>query len=848
MKRKFASLWQLLAVSACIAGIAEAEVTVVAGSMFTWDGNHGPLVPDGTVSPNSSLEPGAVSFAMDSGHQPAHDIPKLNDGSYGNSFSWIGLVTRDIDVGGGTIVNTTLAGIDFAGTNPINITSFSFGRSNRGDEFADRTTGTYYVQTTATPDPDISTPDGEWSTIGEINISSNSFPDTYRHLYNMDSAVAATGIRIVTPGSGTCIDEIEVYADGSPPQFAPLEEGGAAEVDNLAAGGTAFANDVLGGRAIGSLNDETYGDGSAWVGGSADSFAGISLGDLPVRVSSIAFGRDNTGAETDRALGEYIVQITDVADPDEITVYDDWITIGTVNYSAGDPGDSHLRHRFNIGTRLVTGLRILTPDGAAIDELELYEMAYVPPPPPALTITPAAGFTTTWDGNDGDHFDENPPPDGAVVPDNLALATNGGLPFASSPSPHFPTHDIPKLNDGFYGNSNSHINGPVPSPQFFGIALPGPTALSAIAWGRDNGNGAFDDSFGGSDLCGGQCDDRSVGTYTLQFTTVAEPDELTPDGDWTEVAQFNYTGLLGTDDAPGGFFTEWLRHQYEIGGDGGAPIMATGVRILVSDVLIAIDEIELYGVPEPPEVPRLKVTREGNGGITLSWNSKDGKLYNLRSEADLSAGDPITWPIFDGNEDLVATPPENSVTFPLPADAERFFVVEEFPAPPVSVLSDDFENGVGEWTSGSDGRVGTDWQLGAPSLVGPVAANGGVNCFGTNLSSDYGFDANVWLRSPAIDLTNAAGATLCYSQYTDIESPNPDVFDFGSVSVIDAISNVVLAVIETDITGFTDWEKVTRSIPAAALGNSIKIEFRLRSDGDFDFPGWYIDDVGVTVP
>ena len=66
--------------------------------------------------------------------------------------------------------------------------------------------------------------------------------------------------------------------------------------------------------------------------------------------------------------------------------------------------------------------------------------------------------------------------------------------------------------------------------------------------------------------------------------------------------------------------------------------------------------------------------------------------------------------------------------------------------------------------------------------------------------------------------------------------------------MIDAISNVVLAVIETDITGFTDWEKVTRSIPAAALGNSIKIEFRLRSDGDFDFPGWYIDDVGVTVP
>ncbi len=28
---------------------------------------------------------------------------------------------------------------------------------------------------------------------------------------------------------------------------------------------------------------------------------------------------------------------------------------------------------------------------------------------------------------------------------------------------------------------------------------------SAIAWGRDNGNGAFDDSTAGTDACGGQC-------------------------------------------------------------------------------------------------------------------------------------------------------------------------------------------------------------------------------------------------------------------------------------------------------------------------------------------------------
>ena len=131
-----------------------------------------------------------------------------------------------------------------------------------------------------------------------------------------------------------------------------------------------------------------------------------------------------------------------------------------------------------------------------------------------------------------------------------------------------------------------------------------------------------------------------------------------------------------------------------------------------------------------------------------------------------------------------------------------------------------------------------------------MAANSLANCFGTNLDSDYGFDANVWLLSPAIDLTNAGGATLSYHQFKDIEEPSAQVvFDLGSLSILDASDNSVLAVIETNITGFTgDWEKVTKAIPAAALGKSIKMEFRLQSDGDFHFPGWYIDDVVVTVP
>ena len=827
MKRNSTCILLCLAVFPWLASVVEAEVTVAVGSQFTWDGVDGPLVSSGIVPPNAATAGnGAVAFAIDVGHSPPHSIPGLNNGRYGNADSWIGVQTRDIDVGA-TVVNTTFAGIDFAGTAAINITSFAFGRSNKGDEFADRTQGDYYIQLTTTPDPDVNTPDDEWSTIGSINIPFNSFPNTYRHLYTLDAAVSATGIRIVTPTTGTCIDEIEVYSDGAAPQFAPLEEGGGAGVGNLAAAGTAFANGTLAGRSVGSLNDETSGDASAWIGATPDSFAGISLGGVEVSVSSIAFGRDNTDAENDRSLGEYTVQVTDVANPDETTPDGDWLTIGIIIHSDGDPANPHLRHRFNIGTRQITGIRLLTPDGAAIDELEIYEDPWVAPPPPVPDWV-ATGSLFTWDGVHG------PLVPSQIVPDSLALASNGSLPIAID-SGHTPTHSVPKLNDGLYGNANSWIGltarnidvggGTTVNTTFAGIDFAGSSTyrIGSFAFGRSNKSEEFAD--------------RTLGEYFVQLTTTPDPDVDTPDGDWNTIGSINI---------PSNDFPNPSRHEYTL----NSPQNATGIRI-VTPYGNAVDEIEVYGAAAPLVGPTLNISHDvATDDLTIRWNSQDGRLYNVRSEADLSAGAPIDWPIFGGFQDLAATPPENSVTFPMPAETERFFVVEEFPAPPEIIYSDNFENGIGEWLSGSDGREGTAWQLGSPSVVGPLAANSPTNCFGTNLDSDYGFDANVWLLSPAIDLTNAGGATLSYHQFKDIEEPSAQVvFDLGSLSILDASDNSVLAVIETDITGFTgDWEKVTKAIPAAALGKSIKMEFRLQSDGDFHFPGWYIDDVVVTVP
>lgn len=240
----------------------------------------------------------------------------------------------------------------------------------------------------------------------------------------------------------------------------------------------------------------------------------------------------------------------------------------------------------------------------------------------------------------------------------------------------------------------------------------------------------------------------------------------------------------------------------------------------------------------------------GTDMLTISWDSKSGSLYNLRSETDPAAAEPGSWPIFGGIEDMVATPPMNSLTFPHPADSTRLFVVEEFPAPPESIYFDDLEGDVDDWTTGSDGLAGTEWEWGAPSVVGPPAPYSLASCFGTNLADNYTEDINVWLRSPAIDLTLAGGATLNFYQFKDIELPAPPIFfDFGTITVLDASDDSELAVVESDITGLTaDWELFSKSLPPAALGKVIKIEFRLEADDFMQFAGWYLDDIEVTVP
>ncbi len=166
--------------------------------------------PFGGAPPmNLARQPGSVPFVIDSlAGYPIHDFLHLNDGAYGNSFSWIG-----------NSGSPGYAGIRFSATNAVS--SIAFGRDNTGG-FADRALGTYTLQYTRVAVPGTGTtftgnPDTGWATIGTLNYQnagSGLFTaPSRRHRFTF-TPVTATGVRLLVPatgiGSGTCIDELEV--------------------------------------------------------------------------------------------------------------------------------------------------------------------------------------------------------------------------------------------------------------------------------------------------------------------------------------------------------------------------------------------------------------------------------------------------------------------------------------------------------------------------------------------------------------------------------------------------------------------------------------------------------------
>ncbi|MEI8246561.1 MAG: hypothetical protein WCI51_12070 [Lentisphaerota bacterium] len=158
----------------------------------------------GLIGTDNLANSRGVAFACNdmSEKYPFHTIAHLNDGKYGNAYSWLGA-----GIPPSTIAPSEFVGVAFK--SPVTIGWIAWGRDNN-DKLGDRCLGTYTIQYTTVAMPGKDTPDTEWKTIGSITYNEATTNPHLRHKYRLSVPVAATAIRLLVPRS-TCIDELEIY-------------------------------------------------------------------------------------------------------------------------------------------------------------------------------------------------------------------------------------------------------------------------------------------------------------------------------------------------------------------------------------------------------------------------------------------------------------------------------------------------------------------------------------------------------------------------------------------------------------------------------------------------------------
>jgi hypothetical protein len=175
-----------------------------------------------------------------------------------------------------------------------------------------------------------------------------------------------------------------------------------------------------------------------------------------------------------------------------------------------------------------------------------------------------------------------------------------------------------------------------------------------------------------------------------------------------------------------------------------------------------------------------------------------------------------------------------------------FYRVTVLPPPPL--FFDDFETAKAGWTHGGNED---NWARGVPT-TGPAAAYSPTSVYATGLGQNVGPYSDAWLRTPEIDLTGVASATLTFAEWLNLDFipgvPPASQTHQVMVSVLEAAT---LAPIQDTIylgTGSSNgWQTRRVRLVGDAVGRKIKLEFRLLTDGFNLLEGWYLDDVTVVA-
>lgn len=97
---------------------------------------------------------------------------------------------------------------------------------------------------------------------------------------------------------------------------------------------------------------------------------------------------------------------------------------------------------------------------------------------------------------------------------------------------------------------------------------------------------------------------------------------------------------------------------------------------------VIFDNVSLIVEGGPSDIPlSISANEENPGHYNFTAGAKDGFLYDLVSNTDLSA-DPATWPVWEGQSDLAGSSPTIEITnVPGGPDDKRFFALVEKEAP-----------------------------------------------------------------------------------------------------------------------------------------------------------------------
>ena len=168
--------------------------------------------------------------------------------------------------------------------------------------------------------------------------------------------------------------------------------------------------------------------------------------------------------------------------------------------------------------------------------------------------------------------------------------------------------------------------------------------------------------------------------------------------------------------------------------------------------------------------------------------------------------------------------------------------IVEIAAPlPTVLYSSDFESNDGGFVVGG---TSPSWEVGKPTS-GPEAAHSGLVVWATNLAGDYNSSEDSYITSPLIDLSAnpTLAPTISFYHWMQSESNS---YDWGAVEATKD-GGVTWDIVWQKFGNITEWTPKSLQLDSSYAVSNFQFRFHFHSDSSVNYPGWYIDDVAVSV-